>query len=131
MQRRRMNPNTFFQMQDVRLCRARGVSRFHEDSVPGLRDPGAPRDAADSALLWAWCQHIFDVFVGAWKNARTRRQTLHQLKRVDRKLLADIGYERSGLRESVDSLCAVTARQRRRPHPGVRIVPWSNTEAAV
>ena len=116
MNRYTVHPHRWTRMQDAGLARSESLSALEAERRVHV---GAP-DTPDLTVLGQYLAAVCADFVAAWAAARERRHTLKALKRVDRRLLADLGMDRGRLREVVDAMVAKQARAVRdnpRPRP--------------
>ena len=132
MNRHQIKPNAFFQMQDIALSRAQAVARDFSTSVEHLEaldGAGAP-PVNDRQVLHLWWNTFAEALATAWAAARARRGALKQLKRVDRKLLMDLGIPRGQLRDVVDAMNAVRARDEARQRVQPQAPAWMARDLA-
>ena len=94
-------PHRWTRMQDPRLARSEELAareatgrRFQAQRTP------------DREVLAATLRDALSRFAAAWRAARKRRHALRALKRIDRRLLADMGMDRARLREVIDAMVA-------------------------
>ncbi len=68
-------------------------------SIDHARLPAAQGPHLVRFLAYAWCE-----FITEWRAAARRRRTVQQLKRMDRRLLADVGIPRGQIRDVADAM---------------------------
>jgi len=135
MRRHTPRPNAFFQMQDIALSRVTASTRDCVQRTMTLQvlDGSAPPQVDDLRALAGWLEAGAAELVRAWSAARERGRALKQLKRVDRRMLVDIGISRAQLREVVDAMNAVKTRDARKQADSAAAPTsaWATGNAAV
>lgn len=96
MNRYSIQPNVFLQSQDVHLSRSQAIAQ----------PTTSARLSDDVAALLAFLAHSAEQVAQAWTRAARRRATVQQMKRMDSRLLADVGIDYPNLRDVVDQIVA-------------------------
>jgi uncharacterized protein YjiS (DUF1127 family) len=109
-----VNTNSFFHIHDIGLTRCRDLGRARQSLVgsgmaalQGMASDASDRAAAasrDASPTWQLLRDALTSFVADWRAAARRRGAVQQMKRIDRRMLRDLGLERAGIRELVDDL---------------------------
>jgi uncharacterized protein YjiS (DUF1127 family) len=110
MNRYTIPPHRLTRMQDAGLARSESLATEEVDRRKQTCNPGSPV----LVVLRQFLGLLASEFAAAWTTARERRHTLKALKRVDRRLLRDLGIERGQLREVVDAMATRQAAEQRR-----------------
>ncbi len=128
-----VHPHRLTRMQDAGLARSVSLAGAELERRARLAGtPGtAPRQPSDWSVLRgllsvAWCE-----LTTAWGAARRRRHAVKQLKRVDRRLLADVGIARGQIREVVDAMQSLDATRPEQSAPCPPAATWLDARPAV
>lgn len=101
-----IHPHRWLQMQDPGLARSESVSAAELALRSGekLSTEAPSKLAVDWSSVDSWLALAARELAAAWARARSRRHAVKQIKRLDDRLLADIGFERGQIRDVVDSM---------------------------